>query len=122
MKHNSISNREIIVQLWYHEVCREFRDRLVDVKDKEWFDHLLGDLVIRYFEDWISLEENNSSSNKITHYQRLLFGSYMERDEDLYQPITDDGYLLEEILLNYLEDYNVSVEVRVSLYLFLLIL
>lgn len=37
-KSQSVSSVEQLIRLWYHETARIFYDRLVDDKDKQWFE------------------------------------------------------------------------------------
>lgn len=62
---------------------RVFQDRLVNYKDRHWFEDLLG----RVTEDHFKM----NPSNIVDENEDLLFGDFMNPESDikLYQPIYD---------------------------------
>lgn len=46
----SVSNPETFTKLWANESLRVFYDRLINNQDKEWFTHLLIELMQRNFK------------------------------------------------------------------------
>jgi dynein heavy chain len=103
-----------LIKLWCHETSRVFRDRIFDAADQSFFDGLIRLLLQKHFQ----VVDDNSLHRRVIldnyHDESILFGEYMEKDEGNYVQITGDMFLLEEILLDYLEDYNNSTAVLKS--------
>lgn len=78
-----------------------FRDRITDPSDINYLDSLVRTELETIFKE-TSLELSTIYDDSI------LFGDYMERDSVHYCQITEDAFLLEEILLDYLQDFNIA--------------
>lgn len=61
-----------LLQLWYHESCRVFQDRLVCAEDRDWFDGLLKDCI----------EQFDCSFDEVVPSKPVLFGDFMSLDDD----------------------------------------
>ena len=70
-----------LLQLWYHESCRVFQDRLVNKEDRDWFDQLLQ----------ARIQEFGCSFEEVVSTQPLMFGDFMipGTDNKVYQLIED---------------------------------
>ena len=70
-----------LLQLWYHESCRVFQDRLVNKEDRDWFDQLLQ----------ARIQEFGCSFEEVVPTQPLMFGDFMipGTDNKVYQLIED---------------------------------
>ncbi len=62
-----IQNKIQLLQLWYHESCRVFQDRLVNDEDRKWFDQLLH----------THIQEFGCKIEEVVPYQPVLYGDFM---------------------------------------------
>ncbi|XP_054402131.1 dynein axonemal heavy chain 1-like [Pongo abelii] len=99
-----------LLQLWYHENCRVFRDRLVNEKDRSWFNQLLK----RCMEQW------EVTFNKVCPFQPILYGDFMSPGSDVksYKFITSESKMMQ-VIKEYIEDYNQINTAKLKLVLFM---
>ncbi|XP_028841933.1 dynein heavy chain 1, axonemal isoform X2 [Denticeps clupeoides] len=104
-----IQGKTCLLQLWYHESCRVFQDRLVNAEDRQWFDDLYQ----------ARIEEFGCSFEEVVPSQPLLFGDFMTpgADNNMYQLI-EDKEKLSRVLEAYMEDYNHTNTTKMKLVLF----
>ncbi|XP_062843095.1 dynein axonemal heavy chain 1 [Trichomycterus rosablanca] len=107
---SKIQNNIQLLQLWYHESCRVFQDRLVSVEDRDWFDQLLQEHI----------EEFGCSFQEVVPCQPVLFGDFMipGTDSKVYQLIQDKEKLAR-IMEDYMDDYNQICTAKMKLVLFM---
>uniref|UniRef100_A0A8C5KDU7 Dynein axonemal heavy chain 1 n=1 Tax=Jaculus jaculus TaxID=51337 RepID=A0A8C5KDU7_JACJA len=98
-----------LLQLWYHENCRVFRDRLVNEEDRSWFDELLES----HIEPW------EVSFSKVCPFQPILYGDFMAPGSDVksYELITSETKMMH-VIQEYMEDYNQINTAKLKLVLF----
>lgn len=107
----SISNPESFAKLWMHESCRVFHDRLINNEDKLWFTKLVAELSIVYFR--VRLEHDDLFVNS-----HLIFGDLLKLESTkAYEEIKDTAKL-KTILLEYLEDFNITATSKMHLVFF----
>ncbi|KAJ8259834.1 hypothetical protein GJAV_G00174010 [Gymnothorax javanicus] len=99
-----------LLQLWYHESCRVFQDRLVSSEDRRWFDQLLQ----------ARIEEFQCSFEEVVPNQPVLFGDFMvpNASSKVYQLIEDRDRLVT-VMEEYMEDYNQISTSKMKLVLFM---
>ena len=97
-----------MIRLWIHESMRVFRDRLVNDKDRAWFDSLMRELVKSKF--------NREWSSVVTE-ERIIFGDYMVQGEKNYCEVTNLTLLRTQVE-TYLEDYNNETTKKMKLVMF----
>ncbi|XP_035245196.1 dynein heavy chain 1, axonemal isoform X1 [Anguilla anguilla] len=99
-----------LLQLWYHESCRVFQDRLVCAEDRQWFDQLLQSCI----------EEFECSFEEVVPSQPVLFGDFMVPNaaNKVYQLIEDRERLVT-VMEEYMEDYNQISTTKMRLVLFM---
>ncbi|XP_043269180.1 dynein axonemal heavy chain 1-like [Venturia canescens] len=97
-----------LFSLWYHENLRVFNDRLVNDVDRKWFNEILQKILIEKF--------GNPFSDKKLDSATFFYGSFCGTSEQ-YERI-DDLQKLEQVLIEYLEDYNNSTTAPMKLVLF----
>lgn len=70
-----------LLQLWYHESCRVFQDRLVCAEDRDWFNRLLKDCILEF----------DCSFEEVVFCQPVLYGDFMipGADHKVYTLIED---------------------------------
>lgn len=91
-----ISKKDELAKVWCHEASRVFRDRLVDVKDRAWFDDVLMQQLHRRFGlQWYPEDFND-----------LLFGDYLSKGDKTYELVFDKNRLAK-VLKDCAEDYSV---------------
>ena len=91
-----IPNKEILVELWIHEVSRVFYDRLAEEKDRDWF--------FTQIED--QLRDNLDSGDlKRDDFRHTLFGDYANNERQ-YKKVTDNFAELAAKFDDYLTLYN----------------
>ncbi|XP_074517159.1 dynein axonemal heavy chain 1 [Sebastes fasciatus] len=99
-----------LLQLWYHESCRVFQDRLVCAEDRDWFDSLLKDCI----------QEFDCSFEEAVPCQPVLFGDFMSPGvlKKVYTLIEDKEKLVK-VMEEYMEDYNQISNTKMKLVLFM---
>uniref|UniRef100_A0A3Q3IZZ6 Dynein, axonemal, heavy chain 1 n=1 Tax=Monopterus albus TaxID=43700 RepID=A0A3Q3IZZ6_MONAL len=95
-----IENKVQLLQLWYHESCRVFQDRLVCAKDRDWFNRLLKDCI----------QEFDCSFEEVVSSQPVLYGDFM---------IPGADHKLAKVMEEYMEDYNHINTTKMKLVLFM---
>uniref|UniRef100_A0A8B9RJH5 Dynein, axonemal, heavy chain 1 n=1 Tax=Astyanax mexicanus TaxID=7994 RepID=A0A8B9RJH5_ASTMX len=98
------------IELWYHESCRVFQDRLVSAEDRDWFDQLLQQHI----------KEFGCSFQEVVPHRPLLFGDFMIHGAEnrVYQLIEDREKLVR-VVEEYMEDYNQVSTTKMKLVLFM---
>jgi dynein heavy chain len=104
-----INTREKMVQLWNHESLRVFADRLTDQPDKTWFTTMLQELSKAEFNVDFELEALADT----------LFGDFLSQDpmDKPYREI-DDPEKVQQLLLEYQEDYVINYNKPMDLVFF----
>ncbi|CAI2733353.1 unnamed protein product [Schistosoma spindalis] len=108
-----IRNKQSISRLFYHEAQRVFHDRLINQEDKMFFNQILSEMALKYFGDTIEAETFAKHP--------ILFGDFLRpgipRSERLYEEINDMDKL-KSLLMDYLDDYNMTMSKDVKLVFF----
>ncbi|KAJ3111652.1 Dynein heavy chain 6, axonemal [Phlyctochytrium bullatum] len=110
----STTSKADIVKIFCHESARIFHDRLIDEIDRGCFNKILAEVVEKSFG--VAYTKESLSERPI------LFGDFLKRgvpiEERLYTEITDlKG--LNNLLEEYLEEYNVTMNKDLRLIFFL---
>lgn len=108
VKAKYLSERNTILRLWCHESARVFRDRLINDEDREWFNNA----VLHELHHSLG-----SESWQLSDFVDLLFGDFLTRSGKEYQELRDRSKV-SSILLEYLEEYNISFSSRMDLVFF----
>ncbi|XP_054472107.1 dynein axonemal heavy chain 1 [Anoplopoma fimbria] len=105
-----IEDKLQLLQLWYHESCRVFRDRLVCAEDRDWFNTLLKDCI----------QEFDCSFEETVTCQPVLYGDFMipGADHKVYTLIEDKEKLMK-VMDEYMEDFNQTSTTKMKLVLFM---
>uniref|UniRef100_K3WBQ7 AAA+ ATPase domain-containing protein n=1 Tax=Globisporangium ultimum (strain ATCC 200006 / CBS 805.95 / DAOM BR144) TaxID=431595 RepID=K3WBQ7_GLOUD len=107
IKKDSVTNEEGLFKVWLHEEARVFRDRLVDADDRRWFNGACSEL----------LQEHVNVSWTPASFENLLYGDYLTRENRSYRPV-DDLTRLHTLLMEYLEEYNITFPSQMHLVFF----
>ncbi|TYZ58010.1 hypothetical protein PybrP1_003505 [[Pythium] brassicae (nom. inval.)] len=97
VRKESVASEEALLRLWLHEEARVFRDRLVDTADRGWFNAACAEL----------LEAHAGVAWPPVAFEHLLYGDYLTRENRAYRAVEDPARL-HALLLEYLDEYNVS--------------
>ncbi|KAL0978572.1 hypothetical protein UPYG_G00172390 [Umbra pygmaea] len=105
-----IENKVLLLQLWYHESCRVFQDRLVNADDRDWFDKLLQERI----------QEFGCRFEEVVPCQPVLFGDFMVPgvEHKVYQLI-EDRKKLASVMEEYMDEFNQVSTVSMKLVLFM---
>ena len=107
IKARHVEDKDALLKLWVHEECRVFRDRLIDADDRALFNGMLKEMLSTRLEtEW-----------EIDAFNNLAFGDYLNREEKEYQPVTNPT-VLHELLVEYLEEYNMNFPSQMHLVFF----
>ncbi|XP_052130991.1 dynein axonemal heavy chain 6 [Frankliniella occidentalis] len=108
-----------LLRLFSHECLRVFHDRLVNIEDKSYFYKLLTEVNTKYFGSPVL---DLPSEDVILKPPTILFGDFMHpstpNDERTYEEIKDMSKL-QNILQDYLDDYNMTAAREMKLILFM---
>ncbi|XP_068442262.1 dynein axonemal heavy chain 1 [Clinocottus analis] len=105
-----IEDKLQLLQLWYHESCRVFQDRLVCVEDRDWFSNLLKDCI----------QEFGCSFEETVTCQPVLYGDFMIHGADpKVYTLIEDKEKLGKVMDEYMEDYNYTSTTKMKLVLFM---
>ncbi|KAM9362199.1 LOW QUALITY PROTEIN: dynein axonemal heavy chain 1 [Symphorus nematophorus] len=105
-----IEDKLQLLQLWYHESCRVFQDRLVCAEDRDWFNGLLKDCIQKF----------ECNFEEVVPCQPVLYGDFMVpgADHKVYILIQDKEKLVK-VVEEYMEDYNQTSTTKLKLVLFM---
>ncbi|KAJ3207853.1 Dynein heavy chain 6, axonemal [Entophlyctis luteolus] len=110
----NVQSKMDIARTFCHESSRVFHDRLIDDNDRAYFNKLLSDLVEKNFS--ISLPSETMGEKPI------IFGDFSKRgvpvEERQYTEFQDMN-VLNNLLEEYLEEYNVTMNKELRLIFFL---
>jgi dynein heavy chain len=110
----TISSKNDLARLFCHESSRVFHDRLIDDTDRKYFNQLLSELCEKNFG--IQIPKENFQTNPIMFCDFLKRGVPVE--ERIYQEITDMKFM-NNLLEEYLEEYNVTMNKEMRLIFFM---
>ena len=103
-----LKDKDSLVRLWCHEGARVFKDRLVNDEDRNWFDNATL-LQLHSSLDCRKWVRNDFIS--------LLYGDFLTRTQKKYKELKDRNKV-NDLLLEYLEEYNVTYPSRMELVFF----
>ncbi|CAF0752073.1 unnamed protein product [Brachionus calyciflorus] len=114
VKSESISDKDSVSRLFYHEAQRVFHDRLINEEDKKYFNSILAEMAGKYFSQQIE--------PKTFVEKPIIFGDFMkmgaEKSEKLYEEITDYEKM-KSIFQDYQEDFNLQNNKDVKMVFFM---
>ncbi|KAH9121803.1 hypothetical protein LEN26_010526 [Aphanomyces euteiches] len=107
VKKANASTADTLVRLWLHEEARVFRDRLIDSTDRAWFNNACSSL----------LESHLQLIWEPATFESCLYGDFTTRENRTYAEMTDMNRL-NALLLEYLEEYNITFPSQMHLVFF----
>jgi dynein heavy chain len=108
VKKEHIPDKKQLTKLWAHEEARVFRDRLINQGDRDLFNMFTDDVIKAKLEmDDLPIED----------FGDVLFGDYLTREDKVYQEVVDIKKL-NDLLDEYLEEYNITFPSQMHLVFF----
>ena len=107
---NDMEDVNTLIKLWYHEACRVFSDRLINMQDRDWFEEQLTKQITQNF----SLDYNEISP---VVERPVLFADFAN-DARKYQLIKSHEKMIQ-VMGESLEDYNQISTAKMNLVLFM---
>ncbi|XP_055888364.1 dynein axonemal heavy chain 1-like isoform X4 [Biomphalaria glabrata] len=100
-----------VLRLWYHECCRVFQDRLVDDADRQSFEDILKNTVMKDFD---------VDFNHIIAHKPIIYADFLNNDQDP-RPYTlvKDHALAQKTVEEYLSEFNQATNKKMELVLFM---
>jgi len=104
-KTQSITTLDSFARLWLHECSRVFNDRLINEQDREFFRHLVKDLIKSKFKvNWNTKEVDYFNGPSQVIFSILL---RLDAEDQLYEEVTDKKKLFKT-LEDKLSDFNIT--------------
>ncbi|KAM8878755.1 dynein axonemal heavy chain 6 isoform 3-T3 [Spinachia spinachia] len=112
-KPSQVRDKNQIFRLFCHECQRVFHDRLINNQDKTYFNTIISEMASKYFS--INLEPSYFAT------QTIIFGDFIkvgaENEDRLYEDLTDMKKI-QDVLLEYLDNYNMTFSKETKLVFF----
>ncbi|RDD38836.1 Dynein heavy chain 1, axonemal [Trichoplax sp. H2] len=107
---SKLADKSALLRLWFHENCRVFQDRLIDIDDCVWFQGVINS----------KLESFQLSLAGIKTTELLFYGDFMQQASDVrnYEEIVNQNTMITT-LNDYLDDYNQISTNKIKLVLFM---
>ncbi|GBG24991.1 Dynein heavy chain 6, axonemal [Hondaea fermentalgiana] len=108
-------DRNTLLRLWMHEEARVFRDRLLCVEDRTWFDETCAD-ALRAFVTGLEAATPEGSEQSA-----LVFGTLKQQDSRAYELVAsswEEVTALAGLLTDHLDEYNMTFPTRMDLVFF----
>jgi dynein heavy chain len=103
----SLQNQDQLVDLYLHEACRQFRDRLIDETDRDWFNELMSSKVSAHV----------GKSRPVDSFKDTIFGNFFDRDTRAYDKADNEPQCVD-VFNEWLEDYNVTFPTKLNIVFF----
>jgi dynein heavy chain len=108
VKPKHLPNKDALVRLWCHEGARVFRDRLVNKDDRDWYDDATLEQLHAKLDAKLWEKEDFNAS---------LYGDFLTKNDKEYQELGDRNKV-NELLVEYLEEYNITYPSKMELVFF----
>ena len=104
-----LESKDSILGLWCHESNRVFRDRLINVEDRDWFNKAVLDQL------HTALGANEWEEEQ---FKDLIYGDYLTSGESKEYMLLDNMDKINSTLIESLEEYNITFPSRMDLVFF----
>eukprot|EP01041_Mallomonas_annulata_P002945 gene2945-5789_t len=107
VKPKYFTDKNSVYRVWCHESSRVFRDRLINDDDRLWFNTAVLQELHTSLEafDWT-----------LDDFADCLYGNFLTRQDQEYQEL--DRIKVSDLLVEYLEEYNITFASRMELVFF----
>ena len=106
-----LAEKSNLIKLWCHEGARVFRDRLINDEDRLWYNNAT-------LEQLHSNAAYDASEWQIEDFASIMFGNFCGKGaKKAYQELADRAKL-DAVLVDSLDEYNVSFSSRMELVFF----
>lgn len=96
---DSVRDEPMVAKLWVHEASRIFHDRLINDKDKEWFQDKIMELLSRHIKA-------KFEKDVIFGKKKILFSDILRLELDKRYENISAMDKLKSTLMEKLQDYN----------------
>jgi dynein heavy chain len=103
----SLNSEQDFINLFLHESCRQFRDRLVDDTDRDWFNGMIAR----------KLSASIGRPVKEDSFKDKIFGDFLDRGARPYQSVESEQKCIE-IFNEWLDDYNQTNSTKMDIVFF----
>jgi dynein heavy chain len=108
IKPKFLNDLDSLIRLWCHEGSRVFRDRLINDSDRTWFNNA----VLEQLHETLNMKQY-----QLKDFVDVIFGDFLVRGQKEYQELKDHTRV-HDIIMEYLEEYNMSFSSRMELVFF----
>eukprot|EP00981_Chlorochromonas_danica_P000077 scaffold30_cov166-Ochromonas_danica.AAC.10 len=109
VKPHHLTQRDDLVKLWCHEAARVFQDRLINEDDRAWFNRAVLDELHG---------ELKCSTWTLEDFESVVYGNFLQRGSEKEYQALPDLKKIQDVLAEYLEEYNMSFSSRMELVFF----
>eukprot|EP00927_Polykrikos_kofoidii_P016936 TRINITY_DN17697_c0_g2_i1.p1 TRINITY_DN17697_c0_g2~~TRINITY_DN17697_c0_g2_i1.p1 ORF type:complete len:2183 (+),score=502.38 TRINITY_DN17697_c0_g2_i1:396-6551(+) len=92
----SLQNQQDLIDLFCHESCRQFRDRLIDDTDRDWFNEMVSK----------KLSANLGKKVAIDDFKDIILGDFLDCDTKDYRRVAGGVEECVNVFNEFLDDYN----------------
>jgi dynein heavy chain len=103
----ALTSSDDLIRLYMHESCRQFRDRLIDDVDREWFNELLAKQVSKH----------TGKNVVVDSFRDTIFGDFWDRDTRSYNKADSEEQCVN-LFNEWLDDYNVTYPTKMNIVFF----
>ncbi|CAD7935566.1 unnamed protein product [Amoebophrya sp. A120] len=104
-----------LINLWMHEACRCFRDRLINEQDCSWFNKMIFTKLKQSVG--ADFPEALPKDLDVDDIAELVYGDFMDRVDKKYIAVPDNAKMLE-VFGEFLEEYNITFPTQMNLVFF----
>ncbi|KAK8866475.1 hypothetical protein M9Y10_009438 [Tritrichomonas musculus] len=103
-----LTTENLFLQLWFHEMNREFQDKLTTTEDRAWFNNQMIEMFPKHFK----VQWDNIHTNKLLMFNQFIDGSQR------YKLVTNTVDQVLQTCITTLDNYNAdtSKEMKITLF------
>eukprot|EP00397_Hematodinium_sp_SG-2012_P000140 GEMP01000140.1.p1 GENE.GEMP01000140.1~~GEMP01000140.1.p1 ORF type:complete len:2733 (+),score=458.69 GEMP01000140.1:292-8199(+) len=102
----TINTKDDLLNLWIHEGCRLFRDRLINEQDRNWY----SDMMASKMKEYVKVDWDPDT------FEEIMFGDFFNAEKTYL--IANDEEKVNQIFNEFLDDYNVTYPSQMNLVFF----
>ena len=106
-----LPDKASLIKLWAHEGARVFRDRLINSDDRDWFNNAT-------LQQLHSSDVYEAGEWSVDDFANIMFGNFCSKGTKKAYKELKDRSKVDEVLVESLDEYNVSFASRMELVFF----